>query len=234
MPDKCCVPKCNSNYKTSGEGYVSVFKFPKDVEQRKEWIKSIPRKDWEPQKFSVVCIKHFHDSVISKIEKYKDSSGVWKEFPRSKPVLLPGAVPSIFPCLPAYLSKEEVKGRKCPEKRRQETVTVYEQQVNSWLENDLITNFENFKKDYNKKLNLCNEWLVHSSSDEVVYYKCSFQDIPCMTTSIKVSSELICQVCVNRNILTTDSLHWILPQNLKVSRWSQLENILLRYKEVLM
>lgn len=33
MPFKCCVPMCNSNYKTSGE-LVSVYKLPNDEEAR--------------------------------------------------------------------------------------------------------------------------------------------------------------------------------------------------------
>lgn len=56
MPCKCCVPGCKSNYKTKyGENRrVSIFKFPKSDEQRAQWIRSIPRKNWEPTKNSGV------------------------------------------------------------------------------------------------------------------------------------------------------------------------------------
>lgn len=43
MPLKCCVPECESNYKSSGGVYVSVYKLPSDENERKKWISAIPR-----------------------------------------------------------------------------------------------------------------------------------------------------------------------------------------------
>ena len=46
MPKKCCVVNCNSNYasdiKYGSKRLYSVYKFPKDIEKRKSWIKAIP------------------------------------------------------------------------------------------------------------------------------------------------------------------------------------------------
>ena len=99
MPLKCCVPGCKSNYKTEGETYVTVFKFPTDEELCKKWIKNIPRDNWVPTKYSAVCVKHFPESAISRSEKFRYSNGDWKEFTRKSPVLEPEAVPQIFPQL---------------------------------------------------------------------------------------------------------------------------------------
>ncbi|KAJ4437015.1 hypothetical protein ANN_17147 [Periplaneta americana] len=60
MPDKCCVPNCTSNYPSKG-GYVPVFRFPNEEKLRQAWIRKIPRKHWQPSKWAVVCIHHFHE-----------------------------------------------------------------------------------------------------------------------------------------------------------------------------
>ncbi|CAH1114853.1 unnamed protein product [Psylliodes chrysocephalus] len=42
MPAKCSVPSCTSNYASSkNEGYITIFKFPQEVELRLKWIKKI-------------------------------------------------------------------------------------------------------------------------------------------------------------------------------------------------
>lgn len=79
MPDKCCVPNCNANYASTEQGYTTVFRFPSDPNLRQEWIRKIPRKNWEPSKWSVVCVNHFSDNVVLKVERYKDATGEWKE-----------------------------------------------------------------------------------------------------------------------------------------------------------
>lgn len=63
-----CVPGCFSNYeKTFKEtGYITVFRFPTDEDKAVAWCEAIPRKDWTPSKYAVVCIKHFEDSDFSR------------------------------------------------------------------------------------------------------------------------------------------------------------------------
>lgn len=47
--------------------------------------------------------------------------------------------------------------------------------------------------------------------------------------SVMINNDLFVTVFVQGNLLNTHDLQWILPQNLKLSRWSQIENILSRY-----
>jgi hypothetical protein len=47
MPSRCCVTGCKSNYDSSlrnaqNNRGVSVFKFPKNVERKQAWLKTIP------------------------------------------------------------------------------------------------------------------------------------------------------------------------------------------------
>lgn len=60
MPLKCCVPNCTSNYKTSNEKN-SVYKFPKDEEEKEIWRKAIPRSNLEVTKYTAVCRKHWSE-----------------------------------------------------------------------------------------------------------------------------------------------------------------------------
>ncbi|XP_050498087.1 uncharacterized protein LOC114332213 isoform X2 [Diabrotica virgifera virgifera] len=97
MPAKCSIPNCTSNYASTYEGYVSVFKYPRDNDVRQQWLKSIPRKNWEPSHNSVVCVKHFCEDDLLFYDTYKDKDGVLKSYPRLRPTLREGAVPKIFP-----------------------------------------------------------------------------------------------------------------------------------------
>ena len=58
MPLKCCVPNCNSNYKSSGEK-VSIYKFPKDENEKQKWSKVIPRAKQVVTAYTALCRKHW-------------------------------------------------------------------------------------------------------------------------------------------------------------------------------
>ncbi|XP_049944664.1 uncharacterized protein LOC126426738 [Schistocerca serialis cubense] len=58
-----------------------------EAENRKRWTRNIPRKDSTPSNRSVVCIKHFEECGVSRVEIYKDSDGNCHEFPRQRPLL---------------------------------------------------------------------------------------------------------------------------------------------------
>ncbi|KAK8771224.1 hypothetical protein V5799_025532 [Amblyomma americanum] len=73
MPGHCCVPGCRGNY--DGEKTVRVFTFPADADRR-QWLKAIPRADFEPGKRSVVCERHFKESDVRTSSKYVDSKTV--------------------------------------------------------------------------------------------------------------------------------------------------------------
>ena len=59
MVKKCCVTGCRSNYDSKNK--VSVFRFPKDKEERERWKKAIPRDNIPDHPDTVICIKHFPD-----------------------------------------------------------------------------------------------------------------------------------------------------------------------------
>jgi hypothetical protein len=72
MPDKCVAPKCTTNAENRvlpKEKRINVFRFPEDKKETKEirqrWINAVPIENFEPSKYSALCLKHFvgRDSV---------------------------------------------------------------------------------------------------------------------------------------------------------------------------
>ena len=57
MVRKCCVTGCKSNYLSKKEK-VTVYRLPSDPEERKKWIKAIPRDNIPDSPNTVVCVKH--------------------------------------------------------------------------------------------------------------------------------------------------------------------------------
>lgn len=163
MPRNCCVPECKSNYNSTlkcNGSYVSVFLFPKDDILRQKWIAAIPRKNWTPSKNSVVCSKHFRTSEIVRYENGISPDGTQCSIVKRCPKLVENAVPTVFPNLPAYLSKPEVVQRKHPEERRQKAIENHARLVLTFEQSDLIPNFSNLKSHYSEKLQLADCWNV--------------------------------------------------------------------------
>ena len=84
-----------------------LLSFFQKEELRKKWIYFINRKNWAPAKYSVVCIKHFHDKFI------KHGKSLCKLNWELHPVL------TIYPCVnsqPSLLNAPKAP-RRSPRKR---------------------------------------------------------------------------------------------------------------------
>ncbi|CAN8018589.1 unnamed protein product [Ixodes persulcatus] len=116
MGRKCFVPNCNSGYKSCKEK-VTLFSAPSDPERLAQWARAIPRKDRRLMSKDTVCAKHFPEDMVLRTKYYGELGGeVLLDVPK-RPVLLPHAVPCIFPSCPSYLSTISKK-RKSPTKRK--------------------------------------------------------------------------------------------------------------------
>lgn len=116
MPDKCCVPRCNGNYKTGPK--VHVFGLPKDEALRSAWINAIPRENLIVSQRTKVCERHFSDDdVLREVSHVDEVTGRTVTAPLSRVRLRPGAVPSKFPGCPDYLSKHHAR-REDPDSKR--------------------------------------------------------------------------------------------------------------------
>ena len=103
---KCCVPKCRSGYdsQTLGTSKISFHRFPSDQESKQKWIRNIPRQQWEPNDNSRVCSLHFKegDFQVESKDKRERQKKARNNETLAKKVLLPDAVPSVFPHIPDY------------------------------------------------------------------------------------------------------------------------------------
>lgn len=108
----CFVPGCTSGYSSNKNNTDRhFFSAPKDATLRSLWNKAIPRADKELSTKSKVCDCHFHEQDIDKWYVHT-INGNTVQTPRGKWSLVDGAIPSVFPNLPAYLSKPPPKKRK--------------------------------------------------------------------------------------------------------------------------
>nr|XP_057941933.1 peroxynitrite isomerase THAP4-like isoform X2 [Doryrhamphus excisus] len=92
MPERCVAGFC-SNTRADG---VSLFTFPKDPIRRSKWTRQVQRTraKWMPSNSSVLCSAHFEDTCFDASPQLKESLGLGVYWRR---VLLPSAVPTIFP-----------------------------------------------------------------------------------------------------------------------------------------
>ena len=102
MPNKCWAPGCKSNYYPN-DAYSPVFKSPEDPELRQAWLNALHREHVNPPKTFYVCIKHFLEQDIDYTFRINDGVEI-KYLKRDRPLLVKGAIPSLLPGCPSYLS----------------------------------------------------------------------------------------------------------------------------------
>ncbi|XP_067121689.1 zinc finger protein 728-like [Centruroides vittatus] len=148
MPRCCSVSGCKTNYRSEKETF-STFCLPKEP-LRSIWLQKIPT-DLTALKNPIICIKHFDESSIIRIDKCL-VKGQLKEFPRKIPKLKEGAIPTIFPNLSNYLSSEsnkckrpeDVGERNLQDAKKHRNLLEYEK----YKEDRTITNPQDFAAHY--------------------------------------------------------------------------------------
>jgi hypothetical protein len=244
MPRRCVVPGCKSNYDSTlkQNNSVTTFAFPKDEKKKQAWMRAIPRADWSPTAHSAVCIKHFHESHIIKHQPYKNpTSGEIQKLLLQHPKLTEDAIPKVFDNLPAYLSKKEPPARTSPDCRREQVLKRNAVKIEEFLKEDIISDFDSFVSCFLKRLKVIDKW-HHNISDRCVwFYSLNVDSVQNndvkedqlkVVCSISVSNEMVVKVSLNQIEIPKHDLEWILPSDSKLSRWSQIENLLIRYKNV--
>lgn len=228
MPYKCCVPNCNSNYKSqlnatssTAVNHVTVFKFSKG-DLGKEWAKAISRQDWAPTSSSVVCSKHFLDEELELTKVIVDKNKIRREVPKERPSYKPGAIPRIFPNCPKYLNVTKEKERSDPSVRKDKFVEQHNLAQEQWLQEDIIPNATEFRKKLKQfHTQLMSKWHLTECEKKVIFYKLDFSaDVPQFEVSVTVHEDLSTQVCFGTALLLKSELGWILNTNCTLERWS--------------
>lgn len=114
----CFAPGCSSGYVSARKSgrQVSLFSVPKDPERFKAWQRAVPRADKPLEATSVLCELHFDEQYLVRFFTHT-INGETVRIPRDRPKLTDNAIPTVYPNVPAYLSK------KPPQKRTSRTST---------------------------------------------------------------------------------------------------------------
>ncbi|KAJ3644415.1 hypothetical protein Zmor_022148 [Zophobas morio] len=242
MPRRCCVPACKSNYDSEikkTNTTVTTFSFPKDPARKNVWIRAIPRKDWTPSATSAVCINHFNDRHVVKYQVCVKPNGERQQVLLKYPKLTKDAVPQIFKNLPGYLSVDLVPERKDPEQRRIQLEKQHAAKIEQFLLSDNINGYDNFVNNFKNHLQNLSEWSFKVVEDGVWCYvlnidhqtDCEIQELT-VVCSVNIRNDLGVKVFVKGNEISYNDLRWLFTGTLKLTKWSQFENLLLRYKNV--
>ena len=121
MPKKCCVFACRTNYKDQQNDKISVYRFPKDQDERERWRKSIPNANLKVTDNTVICQKHWPSDFETIAVHGK---------------IRPKNPPSVWPCVP---SSQIPTTSTVPRSTKKTSSTVRNQkpdEMNTFLESD--------------------------------------------------------------------------------------------------
>ena len=104
MPNHCVAPGCDYR-RGNCDGKRPLFLFPKDPDQQRCWLKSIPRVDYKPYKNAQLCKVRCEERLITREDSAMRPDGTILTCKRGKPKLAKEAVPTRFPSLFAVFNK---------------------------------------------------------------------------------------------------------------------------------
>ena len=238
MVNKCCVPKCKSNYKTSiaKEGLIKCFRFPKEDNLRRSWLLAIPRENLTITKHTVICIKHFNESDIIKEYFLPGRNGTPDvKIPRTNFKLKKDAVPCIFPVLSNYLfSNRASVSKQSPSKKRKRVEDIVRLLHDQCPDEDRIVSYNDFCADvqihnhaFKVPLNL------YKRIDFVLMHEhavCCADTCPEINFFIKVDKHLKVTVWVHGVKMLQKELSFLNLREERLTRWSELEKLVTRLR----
>ncbi|XP_040575184.1 uncharacterized protein [Lepeophtheirus salmonis] len=203
----CCCPGCRTGFpkpkkkilqKHSEENCVeakhSLHVLPKDPELLKIWIKAIRRENFEPNKYTRICSKHFPKSAFILERRDTNSTRNKKSGPIQRNKLKSDAIPTIFPDIPKHLQKKTFPERKTTlatsDSRLKQEILRHDSQMEQLSKEDKIENLTDIKKKLSKS-NLPKGINENSNEDYIILSELSTQDlVPTILYGLKVNSDL--------------------------------------------
>ena len=214
MVNTCCVPACNSGYRSNKNGKkVALFQFPINSELRDKWYRAIPRQNWKVSKSHKVCAQHFHESDFKTIST--DTCSTRRKSRSTLKLqrvhLKPDAVPKIFPSLPKYLSSPLPTMRATSSTsssfRREKDNIILQKQNADFLIQDSFSDFSSFRSKMKNAVLPFGYTSVYSASSAQFYFvknDDSYKVAPELVVSVIISSELQIKAFVFSNLIPKD------------------------------
>lgn len=203
MPSSCCVPLCSSNYDNAER--ITVFKFPKSLEKRKQWVRAIHRDQFEVKDSAVVCIQHFEERFLIRADSIVKLDGTTLTVPRTRIKLSNDAFPTIFLNQPQYLTTPLPQKRKEPEERKKEYLKRETAKAEKKNAEDFVINFEMFKGKFSSKLTQIKNFTVIESIDKICILKIDISEEPQIISSLIIKNDLSVIVS-NKGFVINDTL----------------------------
>uniref|UniRef100_A0A0K2UNI0 Putative LOC101234274 [Hydra vulgaris] n=1 Tax=Lepeophtheirus salmonis TaxID=72036 RepID=A0A0K2UNI0_LEPSM len=227
MPSTCCAPMCRTGYPgTPKDDDVFFHRLPlKNIPLLHCWIKAIHRKDFEPNKHSRLCSKHF------KQEDYKAIRTDSNPY-RKKPVILIrrnlkiDAVPSIFDRVPAKHPETRQTRRTTasvsPTRFKKEKNPRLKAEVPYFEEKEILSLLDIKKKI--KLSHLPSGTHLIKRKDNLLF--CFIEGtIPQIHQSLQIFDNLTFKLCNQNTIITQDKYNHIC-QSEKIETVSQVQNLI--------
>ena len=231
MPRKCSIG-CSGNYnkrkKPDTDNKCIVFRFPKDPQRIAEWLRKIPQQLTEADitEYMGICDKHFDSRFVLRDYSARRPDGTVISVPRNAPVLSDDAVPTIFPNTASYLSTVSPPARTDPDFRRAAVSARDDAMLQDWLDQDCVNSFDNFLAFVEcKTAELCPGIICAKNDDFVLFVNIDCVACPRIVYSFKVLRDLTVCMFDGKEQLDTVQLAWLLGEECKLTRWSQLPNI---------
>ena len=207
---------------------MSRHVFPKDPGRKEQWIKAIPRKDWSPGKYAVVCSLHFEETDFK--SGREDTNKRRKLENLQIRCLKHDAVPRIFPNLPSYLTSHRPKERPSSStsaSRFQVMELKMNEEAENFLDADRISTFEDLKT--LKAASFPSSWNVisHEGSDRIIFDEILLNEDGRPTFKFSLTVQLNLQVVMfTRNISVPIKRILHICKSGKIERLSDVTNIL--------
>ena len=238
MPRHCCVTGCCSNYTRKNEksDYTSTFSILSECkgndEKLQNWLRRIPRpSDNFPLNVNTgICIKHFAEAFVVRIDTATRSDGSVLSVPRKHPKLAKDAYPSIFHNCPSYLSSEPPVKRKKPEDRHFEMQTRDDHALQQWLNLDKITSFQDLCLNFTKHVPESSLWNFKVTDSCLLCYILDISEVPCIRVSIRVTDAMSVVICCGGYRVDDRNLEWVIGDNGKLDSYSKLTSLLSHYQ----
>ena len=229
MPSTCCVPKCKSGYRSDSSKNIKLFKVPVDETQCELWLRSIPC-EWDPDidissARIYVCEKHFNDNDFQtdRTDRHSTRKKVkGKQLKRKR--LKKDVVPSKWPGIPSYLSKE-------PFVPRPTSTTSSTLRAEAQTERDKIkygfTTIEELKNKFDRSIlppSIVDIWKEH----EVNFIAFTTVNEPTIKYSLKILHSLDYEVWLEGNKVNLSG-----SVNDKISKMPKRLTSIIEIKEIL-
>ncbi len=183
---------------------------------------------------SGVCSLHFHEDDF--VRGTTDSNSWRKKQVESRVCdqkrLASSAVPSVFPNLPSYLSKERVAPRTSTattEQRHVKEQQKLDEQIEEFFEQDRVSDFEHFSSNLHN-ITLPTEVQCISAQEYVAFLRLQWKDgIPSISSSLQIDRSLKIQASV-KGVLVSKQLHHLISDDMIITSYSTVTNILAHLK----